>query len=329
MPNDLLDTLLAQNRKSSARGNIDWLSVLGRCADSEETRELLRMIPSSERRALLAETGRTVYREDLGNFRAELIHNTEPVIASGQLPGLAAQREDHAACLFAALSDVVDLADRAGAEAHLAKTRIEFAGQEHLVPFAGQRGIILLGVYQSHFGYALKLLEILGRIALIRKPLEGEGAEHIPAPLLEWQDSLELIPADASGGIRLFQWLRRGGAVGLYNDFLYGDARPARGMLFGQKVPISRTLLRLIQSTKAVVFPFAVARSFPLEGSEVKVRVFAPLSASVDPDLASEAALAIQISIATEALIRRHPVQWRLWNTLRVRWEAGASLSPP
>lgn len=328
MPNDLLETLLAQNRKTSARGNIDWLSVLGRCSESEETRDLLRQIPSAERRALLAETGRTVYREDLGNYRAELIYNTEPVVASGQLPAFAGQREDHAACLFAALSDFVDLADRASAEAHLAETRIDVAGQDHLAPFVGKRGIILLGVYQSHFGYALELLKTLGRIALIRKPLEGEGTEHIPAPLLEWQDSVELIPADAAGGIRLFQWLRRGGAVGLYNDFLYGDARPAKGMLFGRRVPISRTLLRLIQSTNSVVFPFAVARSFPLEGSDVQVRVFAPLSATVDPALANENALAIQISIATEALIRRHPVQWRLWNTLRVRWEAGASLEP-
>jgi hypothetical protein len=324
MQDGLLDTLLAHNPRISSRGNIDWLTVLDSCVQDPETVDLLRQIPASERRALLAEAGRTVYRQDLGNFAAELAYNTDFVVASGQLPGFAEQREDHAACLFAWLSDAIDFSSRASAEAHLAEAEVELAGREHLEPFLGQRGILLLSVFQSHIGYALPLLTSLRHVAIIRKPEAGEGP-GLPAQLLDWQDCVEVVPADASGGIRLFQILRKAGVVGLYNDFLYEDARSTPGLLFGRKVPISRTLLRLIQSTRAVVLPITVARSFPLESSRVQVRVFSPLSASLEGG--NEPALAIQISIATEALIRRFPRQWRLWNTLQTRWAAGADLA--
>jgi len=324
MSEDLLETLVGAAPQRSPSGNIDWITVLDHCFMDPETRGLLAAIPSAERRALLAEAGRAVWRRDLGNFAAEIAYNTHFLETSGQLPAEPERWEGHAACLFASLGDMLDFVDRPTAEAHLAETEVQVFGRENLDAVPEGRGVILLSVFQSFIGYALPVLESLEHVALIRKPEAGEGPDFIPSQLLDWQDIVELVPADTGGGIRLFQLLRRGGAVGLYNDFLYGDARAARGLLFGRPVPISRTLLRLIRSTRAVVVPIAVARTFPLEGNRVEVHLFKPLSMSLTGG--SEAALAIQISIATEWLIRRFPAQWRLWNTLRLRWEAGAEL---
>ncbi|HEY7216565.1 MAG TPA: hypothetical protein VIC28_18235 [Thermoanaerobaculia bacterium] len=326
MPTGLLERLISRDRGRSQRGNIDWLTVLEDCLDDAETVSLLRQIPSAERRALLAETGREVYRRDLGNFAAELSYNTDFVIASGQLPDFGEQREDHAACLFAGLSDAVDFLTRASGEEHLAATRVDVQGLSHLQPFPQRRGVLLLSVFQSHIGYMAPLLETLGKVALIRKPQGSEGRDYFPQRLLEWRAALEVVPADAAGGMRLFQILRNRGVVGLYNDFLYPDARAVRGLLFGRHVPISRTLLLMIRKTGAVVIPTAIARRLPVEGNEVQVCFFPPLPASLAPEEATETALAIQLSLATECLIRRFPAQWRLWNTLRLRWERGEEL---
>lgn len=327
MPTDLLELLASRDSGTSKRGNVDWLTVLDDCLDDSEAVSLLCQIPSPERRGLLAAAGREVFRRDLGNFAAELSYNTDFVIRSGQLPDFGKQREDHAACLFAALSDACDFLTRASGEEHLAATRVEVQGLSHLQPFLRRRGVLLLNVFQSHIGYVSPLLEALGKVALIRKPQGSEGRDYFPRRMLEWRDALEVVPADAGGGMRLFQILRNRGVVGLYNDFLYPDARAVRGLLFGRYVPISRTLLLMIRKTAAVVIPMAIARSLPVEGNDVQVCFFPPLSASLSPDDATEAALGIQLSLATECLIRRFPVQWRLWNTLRLRWERAAELA--
>lgn len=326
MPTDLLELLISRDPGRSKRGNIDWLTVLDGCLEDPETVSLLGRIPSAERRGLLAETGRAVYRRDLGNFAAELSYNTDSLIQSGQLPDFGEQREDHSACLFASLSDGLDFLSRAGAEEHLAQTRIDVQGLSHLEPFLRKRGILLVSVFQSHFGYMAPLLETLGKVALVRKPQGEEGPDYFPKQMLEWRDTLEVIPATAAGGMRLFQTLRNGGVVGLYNDFLYPDARAVRGFLFGQHVPVSRALLLMIQKSGAVVVPMAVARCLPVEEDRVQVCFFPPLPASLSPEGATEADLAFQLSLATECLIRRFPVQWRLWNTLRMRWDSARRL---
>ena len=323
---DLIDLLKSHDTSGSQRGNIDWITVLDRCSQDRESIELLREVPSADRRWLLAETGRAVFRENLGNYADELRYNTRFVIESGQLPELGDQLEEHTAFLFASLSDSIDFAPRASAEAHLAKTRVELRGTEHLEPFRGERGIVLLSVFQSHFGYAAPLLELLGHLALVRKTQFAEMAGYQPPYLTGWDETVEVVAADAAGGMRLFQLLRGRGAVGLYGDFLYSDARATRGLLFSRDVPISRTLLRLIQRTRAVVIPCAVARLPPIEGDRVDVELFSPLPASLNPEEATEAGLAIQISLATELLIRRFPAPWRLWNTLMLRWKTGLEL---
>ncbi len=326
MPTDLLELLISRDAGRSKRGNIDWLTVLEDCLEDAETVSLLSQVPSTERRQLLAEVGREVYRRDLGNFAAELKYNTDFVIESGQLPDFREQLEDHSACLFASLSDSFDFLTRASGEGHLAATRIDVQGLSHLEPFLQRRGILLVSVFQSHIGYAAPVLETLGKVAVIRKPQGNEGSDYFPKRLLEWRDALEVIPADAGGGMRLFQILRNGGVVGLYNDFLYPDARAVRGLLFGRHVPVSRTLLLMIRKTGAAVIPTAIARRLPVEGNEVEVCFFPPLPASLSPEEATEAALAIQLSLATECLIRRFPVQWRLWNTLQLRWARAGEL---
>src|SRR6185295_13037744 len=230
MPASLLERLAARAADDpSERGNIDWLTVLDECLEDAETVSFLRRIPSRERRALLAEAGRTVYRQDLGNYAAELRYNTDDLIESGQMPDLAVQLEEHAACLFASLSDSLDFQTGASAAAHLAETQVEVAGLGHLQSHLHRRGVLLLSVFQSHFGYATPLLKTVGKAAFVRKPQDGEepGSQR----LLDWCETLEVVPADARGGMRLFQILRGGGVVGLYNDFLYPDARAARGFL--------------------------------------------------------------------------------------------------
>ncbi len=326
MPTNLLHLLKPLDEGRSARGNIPWLSVIEQAAVDAHTVALLREIPSRERRELLAETGRAVYARDLGNYRAELHYNTEELVTTGQLPTLPELLADHTACLFTTLSDTIDLAQRESGEEHLADSEIDIEGIEYLQQHLGTRGVVLLSVFQSHIGYLKPALPTLGRVALIRKPDGEEGADALPPALLAWKDAIELVPADVRGGIRLLQILRKRGVVGLYNDFLYPDARATKGWLFGRTVPISSTLLQLIRKTRAVVVPLAIARTLPLDGNQVTVRFFPPVEASVDPSISNQAALALQISIATECLIRSFPVQWRLWNTLRLRWKAGQAL---
>ena len=123
-------------------------------------------------------------------------------------------------------------------------------------PFRGERGIVLLSVFQSHFGYAAPLLELLGHMALVRKTQSAEIRRDTNRPILTgWDETVEVVAADAAGGMRLFQLLRGRGAVGLYGDFLYSDARATRGLLFSRDVPISRTLLRSISAHPGGGYP--------------------------------------------------------------------------
>ena len=193
-------------------------------------------------------------------------------------------------------------------------------------PFLQRRGILLVSVFQSHIGYAAPVLETLGKVAVIRKPQGNEGSDYFPKRLLEWRDALEVIPADAGGGMRLFQILRNGGTSGCTTTssipmpapfaacFSAGTcpcvANPpaddpqdrGRGDPDRDRPPPSR------RGQRGGGMLFSSAARFPLARG------------------GDRAALAIQLSLATECLIRRFPVQWRLWNTLQLRWARAGEL---
>lgn len=321
MSNALRDGL---RRGASASGNIDWADVLVGAYRDREARAFLEAIPSGERRRLLGLLGLSVYQKNLGNYRLELLHNVKSVEALVDDSRLLWER--HAMSFFAFLGDMLDFSSPAAEREHMARTQVDVHGFAAFRAHAGKSGVVLLNVFQSHIGFARRAVRGYGKIALIRKTQDGVAGSDVSALFGAMAEDVVEVPATPLGAVRLLKHLRNLGLVGVYNDFLYPDALGEEGYLFGRPVLVSAALPRIVKKARAVVIPMAVARTFPVEANHVEVHFFPPLESSLSPQASSEALL-IEMSLATECLIRRFPAQWRLWNTLQGRWRRAAEMA--
>jgi lauroyl/myristoyl acyltransferase len=117
--------------------------------------------------------------------------------------------------------------------------------------------------------------------------------------------------------------LEEGQVVAFSNDFVYPGVASIGSPLFGRTVPISRGMISITLKTEAAVVPFAIASQWPLQRGDVRVEFFpqVPLRFGDKPHHGHQQGASFLFGLTTECLIRRYPAQWRLWNTLELRWQ--------
>lgn len=299
---------------------IDVPLVLARWASDPESWAAARNLKPMECREILSGLGRMTYDKDAGRFKTELLWNTR------KLHDLWSDRERdrmlrrHTELLFASFSDNVTLATTGEREKALAE--VGLVGKRHLTAAqATGRGVILFGAYQSNPRFLLDQPFLAGRtIGVIRHA----GSSMVPAFLFaDAPPNVRLLPDSVRAVRSILELLSRGQMVAYYNDFLYSGPAGAMSTLFGRPVLIARAILSIALKTRSTILPVAIVRTGSPGRERVVVEVFRPIDLQAvnwshprDPNL-----MALMIGVATECLIRRHPPDWRLWNTLECRWK--------
>jgi lauroyl/myristoyl acyltransferase len=298
-------------KRRSSRGNIDVHRLLGDWFGDAEWQRELSQIPARQRRVMLSEIGRDMFLDNIGNYAKELRWNMELVDwvwTDEQRRSLAL---DHARLLFASLSDSIDFASGT-----YPQTELDVSGAEHVLgPGEAGRGVILVSVFQTHPGYAFVCSPLRDRkIGVIRKAPGGGASltlDGLPKSVAE-------LPASTAAVRPLLKLLNEGSVTAAYCDYVYQGSGMIEAPMFGAWVSVSRSLLKIARQTNAAIVPMAVARDLDISKELVRVEFFPDLT---DGDSRSFqlSDLSLRLGIALECLIRRYPVQWRLWNTLRDR----------
>jgi len=302
------------NRSSfSGANSIDIPTVLCNLVKDKEVSACLADNPAFNSYKELMEVGELIYSDNIGLYRNELVSNMKYLEEVNLFPDPDLVIKNHCKWLLTTLLDMVQFRHEANVLPYIAQHTIKVINGEVIDNYYGKKGIVLLGVYQNHIGFVLEELLKKYPISIIRKPL----SDHMDSPLLgNFFNRVNPIDANATGGKKLFYHLKNKGIVGLYNDFIYPDSRPARGFLFGKNVNISETLLKIIEMTDAVIIPFSVVKNLSVNPVEVEIRYFDAVQKEQD----GSSNLLFIVSLITEFLIRYQPEQWRLWNSLIHRW---------
>ncbi len=328
MPNFFLDCWHRDiNYFRSERGNVDVHRLLASWIADQAWLESVQKIPVTQRSEQLASLGRDIYTHDLGNFASKLRWNVQYLDYLWTYEERDSMLCKHTEMLFASLSDMVMFLD---AEELARQTdEVEFVGKEHLTAaIEAGRGVILLGVYQSHPGFLIKH-PYLARLKKGVIRYESGGTDQKPSMLLQGlTNHVEMLPASSRAIRSMLQLLMDGQCILLYNDFVYPESKPIISTFFGRKVLISRALISLVLKTRAVVLPFSVARQWPLDTQRVSIELYSalPLHNLQREDPKDLSAGALIFGLATECLVRRYPVQWKLWSSLMYRWHQAESL---
>lgn len=273
---------------------------------------------------ILVNLGRRAFDADVGGCRTAIERNMWHV---GDLHGPRTNRErirDHCVFLFVSLLDPLVLADDANRAEAL--ERVELSGREHAdAALAAGRGAIFLGCHQTHSGFGLRHPHFAKRrFTVVRNP--SDTAIYPP----DWVEQsygpgVDVVPATAAGASRLRDRLEAGGLAALHGDFTYPDTVGVPGSLFGRPVLVSRSLIRLILRTRVSVLPTSLVRLDPFESCRIRMEIFPPLPMNDLTDSKHDhLRAALRLSVATECLIRRHPVQWTHWTLLEYRWNEAA-----
>ena len=307
-------------RMQSPRGNVDISSLVASWCEDREWIAKVRSLSPGERRRRLAELGAKTFECDLGRFATQLRWNTRTLNDLWSAKERDRVLKKHIELLFASASDTIDFL--VPDEIQWTKQQIAVSGFEYLEEsFAAGKGVILLGAYQCHPGFLLyHPLLADRRIAAVQHSENGAGET---AKALTPDRRLLLLPDTRASVRTLLELLDEGQCIMLYNDFVYPSVTPIKSPLFGRMVLISRALLSIALKVGASVVPFAIARQWPLDRDEVRLDFF-PRLPLTGLDYTCEAHLqtaALVFGLATECLIRRYPAQWRLWNSLEVRWQ--------
>ncbi|WP_429262732.1 hypothetical protein [Mucilaginibacter sp. 3215] len=295
---------------------MDFPTTLSKLAFDQKFCDFFGGIPIMERHIKLENLGEYVYQNDVGGYRSELLKSLRYIEQTGQLDNVDKLINDHCKWLFTTLNDVIAFKNPESAYDLLNQYEINYKNFELLVQQKDKNGIILMGVYKNHIGFLIPKLIEHNEIYIIRKP----NTELSKSPLIGcFYNKVNLIDADQNGGKKLFYALKNKKIVGLYSDFLYPESRAQKGFLFGKPVNFSETLVRLIKATKSTIIPFSITKHS--KNNKIVITIeFHDIIKDIQSETSSIENLFIKMNISTELLVRNKPEQWRLWNTLQLRW---------
>jgi lauroyl/myristoyl acyltransferase len=286
--------------------------------------QIASLSPASQIAALVA-LGSEAYESDWGNLRSNLLYNTrsvgqyvEPFTPSNWL-------EQNAQFLFVSLLDPLVLNDDSRRLATF--ERSELIGAERL-PAALERGrgVLLVSCHQTHAGFCLRHPQFSDRTftAVSHDISDANRGDYLA--YAAYGDCVEFAPTTAAGARRMLARLKSNGAVALYNDFRFPESPGIPSLLFGRPVFSSKSLVNFILKTRACVLPFTVVRVPPFEDEHLKVELLPELPFDdLGEGERDSVTAAMRLGLATECLIRRYPIQWRLWTSLEYRWNEGQS----
>jgi len=302
---------------ASSEREKDVPHVLAGWASDSECWTAARRLKPAERREILETLGRKTYDTNAGQFKTELLWNTHDLDYIWRARERARMLRRHTELLFASLSDIVELST--AGERQKALEQVSFVNKDILTAAqANGRGVILFGVYQCNPRFLFEQPFLADRtIGVIRHDGAGDGSsllfEHVPP-------NVRILPASIRAVRSILDLLFNGQIVCYYNDFLYPGSAPALSTLFGKPVLIARAILSIALKTRSTIIPVSIVRT---ENEGVVVEMFPAIDSQLEngSPLEERNLLALQIGVATECLIRRHPSNWRLWNTLQHRWK--------
>jgi lauroyl/myristoyl acyltransferase len=315
--NSITDIILKKSWQfKDVNDNIDFPTVICKLSQDED---IIRHINQNSFNSVLSELeniGDYVFQNNVGNYKNEIQYYIDQITKSNQIVDGNLVR-NHCKWLFTTLMDMVAFQKEESSRKLLENYNIKIQNYNIIESFINKRGIIFVSVYQNHIGFALTDLLTKIKISIIRK----KTTEHNNSPLLGcFSEKINIIDADVDGGRKIFYELKNKNIVALYNDFLYPDSRAAKGLLFGNIVNVSETLLKIICLTNAVVIPFVIIKSTNQYTNEINVKFFDPIEPDTNKNANCFENILYKLSLGTELLIRYCPEQWRLWNSLRVRW---------
>jgi lauroyl/myristoyl acyltransferase len=205
--------------------------------------------------------------------------------------------------------------------------RAELIGKERLAAAEDRgRGVLLVGCHQSHAGFFLRHPQLSERsFTAVTHDVTDPNWANRPNTAA-YGDRVEFAPTNAAGANRMLARVASNGAVAVYNDFWFPGSPGLPSALFGRPVFSSKSLVKFALRTRAPVLPFAVVRVPPFEDEVVRIEILPELPFD---DLGESkrdfVVAAMRLGVATECLIRRYPIQWRLWTSLEYRWNEGQS----
>ncbi len=285
---------------------------------------VLRLSPADQIAALL-ELGSEAFESDLGNLRSNLLFNLHSI---GQYVETSAETnwlEQHAQFLFVSLLDPLVLNDDSRRRQAFAQT--ELVGAERLAAAEDRgQGVLLVGCHQSHAAFFLRHPRFFDRIftAVSHDITDANRGERRNSAA--YGDRVEFAPTNATGARRMLARVRSNGAVAVYNDFRFPESPGIPTVLFGRPVLSSKSLVSFLLRTRPCVLPFTAVRVPPFEDEIVRVEILPELPFDDLGESERDSVMAaMRLGVATECLIRRYPVQWRLWTSLEYRWNEGQS----
>jgi lauroyl/myristoyl acyltransferase len=320
MPNDLRERWAADLSRCAAHGNVDVPGMIGDWLADPSWMVCARSIMPAVRRRVLADLGRETWEQDAGNFATELRWNTrrlEHVWTVDQREGMLSR---HVELLFGSAADAVTLGGGPTDERTELVGETKIVGSEHLREALGAgRGVVLVGAYQGDPRFLL-LHPLLARcsVGALRAATDGRASQLLSGV----GANVTELPADVRGVRTLLTLLTEGGCIAFYNDWLPPGRAATLVPLFGRLVTASRAIVAIILHSRAAVLPIAVARDAVQAPAAIEFFPALELGNFDRRDPAACNAAAWMLGVATECLIRRHPADWRLWNSLEHRWAA-------
>jgi lauroyl/myristoyl acyltransferase len=306
-----------------------WLVTrIRRWSATPEWSTAARRLRPTEQVEVFAELGRRVFDSDLANYRTDLELNTRRVACLGSARRRRELLREHCAFLFISLLDALVLSDERARDDVLRDVEVRGVEQGDASLAAG-RGAILLGCLQTHSGFGLRHPRLAHwKFGVVRHQSATDG---YPLGWAEktYGENVDFVPTTSAGVERLFACLKARGCVAVQNDFSYPQTIGLPGTLFGRPVLVSRSLVKLILRTRAPVLPVNVVRLEPFASRRIRVEIHPPLPLDdLTESKEDQRIAALRLSVATECLIRRYPVQWTHWTLLEYRWrEAEAAFA--